>query len=291
MPYRRAVLKVRQFNTDASLNLLLADGTILYRRPYTATSIGKNIAKDVLFSEILPHSEFGNATITPLYDKVYRVYGYSRVNSYPLAIAAELSKRDALSNWRNDASLFAVGGMVLLSDLLAMGMVLLRQIKHIMQTEAELILTRDHLTNMNRMLEELALLDYLTSLVNRRHFDITLKNEVVDASRNYRSIALLMMDIDHFKQYNDSYGHVAGDQCLQQIGQTLKGLARRSNDTVARYGGEEMSIILPDTDVQGALIFAERVINAVRGLKISHQGYPHGIVTISIGICAKVPHM
>ncbi|WP_268602439.1 diguanylate cyclase, partial [Escherichia coli] len=64
-----------------------------------------------------------------------------------------------------------------------------------------------------------------------------------------------------------------------------------SNDVLARYGGEEMGIILPDTDVQGALIFAERVINAVRDLKIPHQGNPHGIVTISIGICAKVPHM
>lgn len=98
-------------NTDASLNLLLADGTILYRRPYSAASIGKNIAKGVLFSEILPHSEFGNATITSLYDKVERIYGYSRVNRFPLVIAAGLSKRDALADWRTDAGLFAAGGL------------------------------------------------------------------------------------------------------------------------------------------------------------------------------------
>lgn len=278
-------------NTDASLNLLRADGTILYRRPYSAASIGKNIAKGVLFSEILPHSEFGNATITSLYDKVERIYGYSRVNRFPLVIAAGLSKRDALADWRTDAGLFAAGGLSLLMILLAMGMVLLRQIKHSMQTEAELMRTRDQLTSINQMLEELALLDGLTGLANRRQFDIALKNELARASRNYRSVALLMLDIDYFKQYNDSYGHVAGDQCLQQIGQTLKGLACRSNDILARYGGEEMGIILPDTDVQGALIFAERVIQAVRDLKIPHQGNPHGIVTISIGICAKVPHM
>ena len=107
--------------------------------------------------------------------------------------------------------------------LLAMGMVLLRQIKHSMQTEAELMRTRDQLTSINQMLEELALLDGLTGLANRRQFDIALKNELARASRNYRSVALLMLDIDYFKQYNDSYGHVAGDQCLQQIGQTLKG--------------------------------------------------------------------
>jgi diguanylate cyclase (GGDEF)-like protein len=111
------------------------------------------------------------------------------------------------------------------------------------------------------------------------------------ASRNYRSVALLMLDIDYFKQYNDIYGHVAGDQCLQQIGQMLKGMASRSNDIMARYGGEEMAIILPDTDAQGALIFAERVIEAVRALKIPHDGNPHGVITISIGIYAKVPHM
>ena len=135
------------------------------------------------------------------------------------------------------------------------------------------------------------MLDGLTGLANRRQFDIAMKNELMRASRNYRSVALLMLDIDCFKQYNDIYGHVAGDQCLQQIGQTLKGLACRSNDIMARYGGEEMAIILPDTDTQGALIFAERVIESVRELKIPHTGNPHGIVTISIGIFAKVPHM
>ena len=151
-----------------------------------------------------------------------RIYGYSRVNRFPLVIAAGLSKRDALADWRTDAGLFAVGGLSLLMILLAMGMVLLRQIKHSMQTEAELMRTRDQLTSINQMLEELALLDGLTGLANRRQFDIALKNELARASRNYRSVALLMLDIDYFKQYNDSYGHVAGDQCLQQIGQTLK---------------------------------------------------------------------
>jgi diguanylate cyclase (GGDEF)-like protein len=151
--------------------------------------------------------------------------------------------------------------------------------------------TRDQLTSINRTLEELALLDGLTGLANRRQFDIALKNELMRASRNYRSVALLMLDIDYFKQYNDIYGHVAGDQCLQQIGQMLKGMASRSNDIMARYGGEEMAIILPDTDAQGALIFAERVIEAVRELKIPHDGNPHGVITISIGIYAKVPHM
>ncbi|HGM7027642.1 TPA: diguanylate cyclase [Serratia liquefaciens] len=289
--YFRQFYDTFALNSDASLNLLLADGTILYRRPYSIAAIGKNISEGVLFREILPHSEFGNATITSRYDKVERIYGYSRVNRYPLVIAAGLSKEDALSDWRNDTGVFALGGATLLIILLAMGLVLMRQINHSIRTEAELMRTRDQLTTINRTLEELALLDGLTGLANRRQFDIAMKNELMRASRNYRSVALLMLDIDCFKQYNDIYGHVAGDQCLQQIGQTLKGLACRSNDIMARYGGEEMAIILPDTDTQGALIFAERVIESVRELKIPHTGNPHGIVTISIGIFAKVPHM
>jgi diguanylate cyclase (GGDEF)-like protein len=289
--YFRQFYDTFALNSDASLNLLLADGTILYRRPYSIAAIGKNISDGVLFREILPHSEFGNATIISRYDKVERIYGYSRVNRYPLVIAAGLSKEDVLADWRNDSGVFALGGFTLLAILLALGLVLMRQINHSVRTEAELMRTRDQLTSINRTLEELALLDGLTGLANRRQFDIALKNELMRASRNYRSVALLMLDIDYFKQYNDIYGHVAGDQCLQQIGQMLKGLASRSNDIMARYGGEEMGIILPDTDAQGALIFAERVIEAVRDLKIPHRGNPHGIVTISIGIYAKVPHM
>lgn len=289
--YFRQFYDTFALNSDAALSLLLADGTILYRRPYSTTSIGKNISKGVLFREILPHSEFGNATITSLYDKVERIYGYSRTNHYPLVITAGLSKEDVLADWRNDSGLFVAGGAILLAILLALGLVLMRQINHSMRTEAELMRTRDQLTSINLRLEELALLDGLTGLANRRQFDIALKNELARAARNYRSVALLMLDIDYFKQYNDIYGHVAGDQCLQQIGQMLKGLASRSNDIMARYGGEEMSIILPDTDAQGALIFAERVMQAVRELKIPHQGNPHGVITLSIGICAKVPHM
>lgn len=275
--------------TDASLNLLLADGTILYRRPSTVSAIGKNISQSQLFREILPRFQFGNATVNSLYHKVVRIYGYSKVNNYPLVIVAGLSKRGVLAEWRSDTGLFVVGGLSLLIILLAMGLALLRQIKHSVLTEAELMRTRDQLTTINQMLVELALMDGLTGLANRRQFDIALKNELMRASRNYHSVALLMLDIDCFKQYNDIYGHVACDQCLQLIGQTLKGLTRRSNDILARYGGEEMGIILPGTNGQGALIYAERLINAVRGLKIPNQGNPHGIVTISIGFCAKIP--
>lgn len=277
-------------NNDASLSLLLTDGTILYRRPFNEDAIGKNISHGVLFREILPHSEFGNATLVSQYDNVERIYGYSRVDRYPLVITAGLSKKDVLADWRSDALLFVLGGGVLLVILVALGLVLIRQINHSVQTEAELVRTRDQLTQINHTLEELALLDGLTSLANRRQFDIALKNELTRAARNSRSVALLMLDIDYFKQYNDIYGHVAGDQCLQQLGRMLQTLVRRPGDLMARYGGGELAIILPDTDLPGAILFAERVLEGIRQLRITHNGSPLGIITASIGASAKIPH-
>ncbi|VDZ61373.1 Bacteriophytochrome cph2 [Serratia odorifera] len=118
---------------------------------------------------------------------------------------------------------------------------------------------------------------------------MALKSEITRSARNARSVALLMLDIDYFKQYNDIYGHVAGDRCLQQLGQLLQNLSTRTGDVIARYGGEELAIILPDTDNAGALAVAERLLTQVRQLHIPHSGSPLGMITVSIGLCAKVP--
>ncbi|MDC6110213.1 sensor domain-containing diguanylate cyclase [Serratia rubidaea] len=272
-----------------ALSLLLADGTILYRRPYAPESIGKNVSLGVLFRQILPYSTFGNATLVSKFDGVERIYGYSRVPHYPLVIAAGLSKHDVLSSWRKDTGLFALGGSILLAILLALGITLIRQINHSLQTEAELVRTRDQLTQMNQTLEELALLDGLTGLANRRRFDMALANHSNHAARYARNLALLILDIDYFKQYNDIYGHVAGDRCLQQIGQLLQAMPNRVGDLVARYGGEELTIILPDTDLAGAMGCAERVLAHVRQMQIPHEGSPLGQITVSIGVAVQTP--
>ena len=149
--------------------------------------------------------------------------------------------------------------------------------------------TRDQLTQMNQTLEELALLDGLTGLANRRRFDMALANHSNHAARYARNLALLILDIDYFKQYNDIYGHVAGDRCLQQIGQLLQAMPNRVGDLVARYGGEELTIILPDTDLVGAMGCAERVLAHVRQMQIPHEGSPLGQITVSIGVAVQTP--
>lgn len=140
------------------------------------------------------------------------------------------------------------------------------------------------------MLERLVSIDGLTNIYNRRKFDETLKLEWKRALRNKRHLSLIMSDIDHFKGYNDHYGHAAGDDCLRRVSQGLKNLLQRPADLLARYGGEEFAVILPETDYNGAIYIAKILLKGIENLNIS---YPHspiaGHVTISIGIATSIP--
>lgn len=127
--------------------------------------------------------------------------------------------------------------------------------------------------------------DSLTGLANRRYFDIALKTEFFRAKRSGASLSLIMLDIDHFKKFNDCYGHLTGDGCLRQIGTALKTIVGRASDVVARYGGEEFVVILPETKSQGAVDLAEKIRKGVEELKIHHAASDTaGGVTVSLGV-------
>ncbi|WP_051558796.1 diguanylate cyclase [Allorhizobium undicola] len=147
----------------------------------------------------------------------------------------------------------------------------------------------EFLRGMNRDLEKAAFTDSLTGLFNRRAFDERLSVEFARARRGHEPLSLLMVDIDHFKLFNDRYGHQAGDDCLRAVAGELVRAARRSTDFAARYGGEEMVLVLPGTDAAGAREVAERYCRAVRALAIAHAGNPKKIVTVSIGVAVFVP--
>jgi diguanylate cyclase (GGDEF)-like protein len=138
-------------------------------------------------------------------------------------------------------------------------------------------------------LERLAACDGLTGIANRRSFDEKLSQEWLRARREKTLVALLMLDVDHFKLFNDHYGHQAGDDCLRRIATCLAALVFRPGDMVARYGGEEFAMVLPSNDSTGALMVAQRARDAVRALAIPHAHSPFGIVTVSIGVSSGVP--
>lgn len=146
---------------------------------------------------------------------------------------------------------------------------------------------RTHLTlkHQSDMLRELASRDGLTGAFNRRYFDQQLNEEVRRHLRAKQPLALLMVDIDFFKNYNDIYGHPQGDLCLKLVAKTLAGLARRPGEFVARYGGEEFAVVLPNTDADAAPAQAEQIRASIAALAVEHRGGTAlHIVTLSIGI-------
>ena len=147
------------------------------------------------------------------------------------------------------------------------------------------------LETANRQLTELTVTDALTGLANRRHFDLALVEEWARAQRSGQPLALLMVDVDFFKPYNDHYGHQAGDDCLRRVAHFLRGAARRAGDLVARYGGEEFAVVAADTDLAAALSLAEAMRATVAAAAIPHAVTPvaGGTATVSIGVAVTVP--
>lgn len=150
--------------------------------------------------------------------------------------------------------------------------------------------TEQKLLDLQKELEELSFKDGLTGVPNRRMLDSVLEEEWINARRNQQPLSLLLIDIDFFKQYNDCYGHIQGDDCLKQVAQTLSGAATRARDFFARFGGEEFVMVLPKTDADAARKIAERCQQLIFKLQIAHeQSEVSQLLTISIGSGAIVP--
>jgi len=146
------------------------------------------------------------------------------------------------------------------------------------------------LQEANIKLEKYSYQDGLTLVANRRMFDTLLEREWATARREKRPLSLIMIDIDFFKHYNDTYGHQAGDDCLKRIASTLDAVSKRSTDLVARYGGEEFVLMLPNTDMQHAQRLAEHCRKDIAALHIPHaSSAAANVVTISVGVVAALP--
>lgn len=141
----------------------------------------------------------------------------------------------------------------------------------------------------NRELKLISSRDGLTGIANRRYYDEYLATEWERMARDRKPLSLLMCDIDHFKKFNDAYGHLEGDACLKSVAEAISKCCKRPADLAARYGGEEFAVILPDTDIEGAKLVAESICNAINKLDIGHYDSPEGHVTLSIGASTLLP--
>ena len=156
---------------------------------------------------------------------------------------------------------------------------------------SDLVIKGQLLKASNEQLAQQSATDGLTGLANRRHFDEALKTEWLRAARRYAPLSLLMVDIDHFKRYNDHYGHLAGDECLRRVAQALSLCAHRAGELVARYGGEEFVILLPATDMTQACETAQRCLDQIMQEALPHVASDSSkLVTLSIGVACLQPN-
>lgn len=150
--------------------------------------------------------------------------------------------------------------------------------------------TEEHLLRLQKQLEAFSFSDGLTGIANRRMFDTVLEREWAQAQRSQKPLSLILADIDFFKQYNDCYGHMKGDECLKRVAQTLSLAANRPRDFIARMGGEEFVWILPETDAASAREVAHKCLHLVRQAQIPHEASQvSSLLTLSLGVGTVVP--
>ncbi len=213
----------------------------------------------------------------------------------PLVIAVGRDLNKVFSRWRNDA-IFRATLFLLLALTASIALYRLQRFQRAFERNAADAATdirkkNAELEALNKQLRSLALADGLTGVANRRRFDEVIENEWHRCRRDHVPLALLMIDIDHFKDFNDHYGHQAGDDCLKQIARTLNEGFSRAIDLVARYGGEEFVCLMPETDSDGASAIAETLCTSIEKIGIVHEHSATArYVTVSIGVAVQIPN-
>ena len=257
-----------------AINLYLSDGTRLIRYPSEETDFGVNIAQAPTFRRFVREGR-GSFIGTSVRDGIERYYTFTRVGALPLILNVALATRDVEAEWR--ARALVIGSIVLALCGLTSALALLfgRELRRREAMQAELA--------------ALSRTDALTGLPNRRCFEERFARALETACHEAHPLALLIVDADHFKRYNDRYGHPVGDEVLKGLARRLSASVHRPQDLVSRIGGEEFAILLPDTDEAGALRIADRVHAEVSTLAVAAAGIGAGAVTVSIGLACRVP--
>lgn len=271
LDYFRQLFSGVDLGTEGALALTLTDGTLLMRRPDVPQLIGSNQ------SAMLPFQRFGRDVAGGFFangpvDGVRRWFAFRRVEGYPLVFSVALGARDIYREWRMRAWIIGALAGVLDVALIVLGLMLARQFRRRGELEREL--------------REQAGTDPLTSLANRRAFESRADSEWLRARRTGNPLALVMLDVDRFKLYNDRYGHLSGDGALASVAHAIGAHARRAGDCAARYGGEEFVLMLPDTAEAQALVVAGQVRAAIEALAVPHQDNPGGVLTVSAGVAS-----
>lgn len=271
-----------KIDDKGALVLAMRNGKILVRRPFTEGVTDQSLAESDIFKRYLPSSNVGVAEVKAVIDGTYRLYGYRVLGSYPLVVEAGLSRESFVGPWRRDLIKTGLFLLILVAGLVGFGFIVLKQLRQRILMESELRLA-------HQAVQDMALTDSLTGLGNRRKLDTLLDQEIARAKRQGSPLALIMLDVDFFKRFNDRYGHSAGDDCLRRVAGAIRQTLKRPADLAVRYGGEEFTVLLPDTTTTGASLMAEEILVAIRQLCIEHSDHPLAFVTASAGVASGMP--
>jgi len=274
LTYFDQLFRTLDVGPGSTINLLGANGILLARQPESngRTYVGQDFSMRQNFKRVLSEVN-GSFTAVSDLDGVQRLYTFSRVGDLPLIVVVAQSRDDVYAVWQRNAMLVAGATGLLCIGILLLSWLLGRQLR--LRQNAE------------RELAGLASTDGLTGLANRRRLDQVLKQEWARSMRSGRPLALLMIDVDHFKAFNDRHGHHGGDVALRSVAQTLAASIRRPGDLAARYGGEEFMVVLPETEKAGACVIAEKLRLAIEALPpFAEDTVP---ITVSIGVATHLP--
>lgn len=278
LSYFDGLLADLTLENGTTLTLLLDQGVVLARKPVDPDAVGRDLRGD---------PQVAAAAGTPL--AIYR--SPDALGSDQLVVSTAVAGTSMRVQMAQSMDSIHAGWLArtwtigITTSALIIGIIGLIWLFH--RESGRRARAQTALALANAALERMATTDPLTGIPNRRMFDETLLREAARASRTPHEAAVLMIDIDLFKSFNDTYGHGAGDATLRSVAHAVTRAVTRGGDLVARIGGEEFAVLLTQTDLSGARAVAERVRVAVAGLGIRHTGSPHGHVTVSVGLAAS----
>lgn len=274
LSYFSALFQRLDIGSDSSINLMNTEGALLAHQPAATDepTIGQNYSDRPNFQRMRSEVSGTFAAHSSRTGKE-RLFTFARVGDLPLIVIVARSTDEVFASWRRTAMLVSAATSVLCIGILWLTLLLGRELRRRHSAEQDLA--------------TLAATDSLTGLANRRRLDQVLRQEWARSQRSARPLAVLMIDVDHFRAFNERHGHPGGDDALRQVAAAIDSSIRRPADLATRYGGEEFLVVLPETDCHGAQLLAERIRRNVEALpRYAEDTQP---VTVSIGIACCTP--
>lgn len=274
LAYFKPLFRSQSLDRDSSISLINANGVLLVREPElnALDQTGTNLSQLSNFQHILELPEGSFVGQSQKYQGA-RLYTFSRVQGLPLVVVIAQPESEVYATWRRNALLVGSATGALCLGILWLTFLLARELRR-----------RQH---AERVLANLAATDGLTGLANRRQLDRTLTIEWARAQRSGAPLSLLLIDVDHFRRFNERHGHLGGDQALRLVADSIAAHVRRSSDLAARYGGEEFAVLLPETDQTRAQAMAESIRQTI--VQMPPFEPEQQAITVSIGVTTCRP--